>query len=297
MLITFTIGILCCLVVSSEVASTYRGSLSSNSARFVRAGQSSGVFYYQALQLTIRTTGEYTIRSDSLLDTYGYLYANSFDPSYPTQNLIAYDDDSGASGQFLFNATLGYGRTFVLVVTTYAQNITGSYLATAFGPSTIAFHLIPTPTPSPLVPSTYSSSLSYASGTFIPPGLSSGIYYYEAIQVTNYGTGKYTFRSSSPMDTYGYFYSNSFDPTNSLQNLIASDDDSGGSRQFLLNVTLTYGSSYILVVTTYAPGIIGDYSVTALGPATIIFNPIPVTTSTPSTSEYYQQHFKTRRYI
>ena len=148
-----------------------------------------------------------------------------------------------------------------------------------------------------LVPSHYSSALTSHSGIYIRPGQITRSFYYEAIVLIVYSTGNFVVRSSSILDTYGYLYNSSFNPLYPFDNVIASDDDSGGSRQFLLNVTLTYGSSYILVVTTYAPGIIGDYSVTALGPATIIFNPIPVTTSTPSTSEYYQQHFKTRRYI
>ena len=108
------------------------------------------------------------------------------------------------------------------------------------------------------------------SGVFTRPSATTGSsYYYQAIQVYISTGGKYTFTSTSSMDTYGYFYSGSFDSSNPSRNFIGSDDDSGGSGQFRVNVTLSYGGTYILVVTTFPPNIIGSFSITRLGPATV----------------------------
>lgn len=128
-----------------------------------------------------------------------------------------------------------------------------------------------------LVPSHYSTSLSSNSGKYIRPGQTTNDYFYQAIRLTVYTDGKYAFRSSSSMDTYGYFYSDSFDPSNPSENLIVSDDDSGGNRQFLLNVVLTQGESYILVVTTYSTNVFGDFTVHSLGPATVSWTEIAPT--------------------
>jgi len=132
-------------------------------------------------------------------------------------------------------------------------------------------------TSSSLIPSSYSGALSQSSGRFTRPGGAEGSYYYQAIQVTVYTTGTYTFVSSSSMDTYGYFYSDSFDPSYPSRNLIASDDDSGGGGQFRINVTLFYGRTYVLVVTTYSSSTTGSFSITALGPASVSLTSITPT--------------------
>ena len=94
-------------------------------------------YYYEAIQTTTYTSGTYTLRSISSMDTYGCLYSTSFDPSYPTSNLITCDDDSGGSYQFLINYYLQYGTTYILVVTTSGSAITGSYSVTAMGPGSV----------------------------------------------------------------------------------------------------------------------------------------------------------------
>jgi hypothetical protein len=48
----------------------------------------------------IYQTGTYTFTSGSSIDTYGYFYNQVFDPSYPTSNLIAFDDDGEDGNQF-----------------------------------------------------------------------------------------------------------------------------------------------------------------------------------------------------
>jgi len=94
-------------------------------------------------------------------------------------------------------------------------------------------------------------------------------YYYQAIQVTVYTTGTYNFTSSSSIDTYGYFYNVPFDPSYPSQNLITSDDDSGGNQQFQIRISLQSGHKYVLVVTTYGSSVTGSFSVRVTGPASV----------------------------
>jgi hypothetical protein len=120
---------------------TFSGTLSSSSPTFSRPyGGSYLSYYYQAIQTRTYTAGTYILRSTSRtrMDTYGCLYSTSFDPTYPYQNLLTCDDDSGGSQQFLINYYLLSGQTYVLVVTTSIYRITGSYSIIVSGPGSVS---------------------------------------------------------------------------------------------------------------------------------------------------------------
>lgn len=85
----------------------------------------------------VSTTGNYTFTSNSAFDTVGYLYGDAFIPSYPFQNLITSDDDGNTGGQFKISLLLEAGSTYVLIFTTYSQNITGSFLIRVVGPASV----------------------------------------------------------------------------------------------------------------------------------------------------------------
>ena len=69
-----------------------------------------------------------------------------------------------------------------------------------------------------------------------------------------YGTpGNYTFYTSSSMDTFGYLY-------DSDQNLLASDDDSGGSLQFMINYQILESGYYFLRVKDFLTSTNGSYT-------------------------------------
>jgi hypothetical protein len=61
------------------------------------------------------------------MDTYGYIYENSFDPTSPFVNLIKSNDDNNRAGQFKLNIDLQTGTEYILVVTTYNANVTGAF--------------------------------------------------------------------------------------------------------------------------------------------------------------------------
>ncbi len=99
------------------------------------------------------------------------------------------------------------------------------------------------------------------------------------------------------MDTYGCFYDDSFDPSNPSRNLITCNDDSAGSTQFQINVTLQSGGTYVLAVTTYSAAGTGNFSIRAAGPASVALTSITPSTSRPITisSEWISYNNITRK--
>ena len=144
----------------------------------------------------------------------------------------------------------------------------------------LRFVLLEPTTPS--VPTSYASALSSSSPIFSRPGDNDERrFYYQPIQVTVSTTGRYIFASTSELDTWGYFYQTTFDPSAPTVNLIADDDNGGAQRQFRIQVYLQSGSTYILVVTTRGEYASGNFLVSARGPASVVFLPFIASTSRP----------------
>ena len=87
-------------------------------------------------------------------------------------------------------------------------------------------------------------------------------------------SGIYSILGHSTIEIYGYIYENSFNPYNPFENLLLENGVSCGDRQFLFKTMLQAGGKYILVVTTYSPNEIGNYSILASGPDTVILTNI-----------------------
>ncbi|CAF2968431.1 unnamed protein product, partial [Rotaria sp. Silwood2] len=87
-------------------------------------------------------------------------------------------------------------------------------------------------------------------------------------------TGYYIFKSYSNVDAYGYFYTNSFNPSDTTINLLAEDDESGGYGQFLIRYWLQSSQTYVLVFTTYVPRITAAFSIIATGSSNVDFGPV-----------------------
>ncbi|CAF3732021.1 unnamed protein product [Rotaria sordida] len=279
----------------------YSSVLTTNSRRFSRAGEENSNYYYEIFLVTVLTSGYYRFRSNSIVDTYGYLYTNNFIPSSPTLNLLAQDDDTGGSLQFQFTLYLQSTVVYMFVVTTYSQNITGPYTVIASGLTRVNFvpitntSILSSTTNIPIASSSinpsnniitnYINILTNRSSTFIRHG-GSGTFYYEAIQVTVYTTGIYTFRSICTIDTYGYLYVNSFNPNNVTSNLVTSNDDDIGTVQFLMTYRLEAGTTYILIFTTFNPDVTTSFSINVVGPANVNLLRMNLTSTVPSTTRW-----------
>ena len=67
------------------------------------------------------------LKSESSIDTYGYLYRYNFDPTSPYSNLLVSDDDSGGDGQCQMYQYLNIGELYYVVVTTKDADVTGTF--------------------------------------------------------------------------------------------------------------------------------------------------------------------------
>ncbi|CAF0923840.1 unnamed protein product [Adineta steineri] len=228
----------------------------------------------------------YTTLSSSTIDTQGFIYNNSFNTSYPDENLMSFDDDGGGSNkQFMITLVLEAMTKYILFVTTYPGNTLGNFSITGLGPGTINFLEINSSKIQSK--SNYSSALNTSSPVYIHYPDGPTMSYFQAIDISVLTTGIYTILSNSTIDTYGYMYNGTFNPAdtnqnlmlsdddsggNPNQNLLASDDDSGGSSQFMLANILQPMTKYILVVTTYAEGVTGRFTLIGKGPDSISYS-------------------------
>ncbi|CAF5038213.1 unnamed protein product, partial [Rotaria magnacalcarata] len=110
------------------VTSQYSSELTETSGQFCRDGDcSSLVYYYEAFNFNVSAAGSYTFISSSSMDTFGYLYKNSFYSYAPAKNVIAADNDSAGDAQFRLHTLLDTVTAYVLVVTTFKSNVNDSY--------------------------------------------------------------------------------------------------------------------------------------------------------------------------
>ncbi|CAF1516313.1 unnamed protein product, partial [Adineta steineri] len=130
----------------------------------------------------------------------------------------------------------------------------------------------------------YGDSLSCSSSTFSRWSSTNdhGCYFYQANRIETSMNGFYTFFDNSSMDTIGYLYNNSFDPSRPYLNFIAPNHDGATNLQFRMSYTLQSAGSYILVVTTRRENVQGSFQITAVGPSSVYFYPTAITT------DYYQ---------
>ncbi len=72
------------------------------------------------------------------------------------------------------------------------------------------------------------------------------------------------------MDVYGFIYRNTFNPLDPAENLLPADVESSSNFQFRLNIHLSGGMTYVLVMTTYRLKETGTFSIIVLGTNEVI---------------------------
>jgi len=114
----------------------YISQLTTSSSKYSRDAME-GNYYYEAVQVNVLQNGKYTLASDSTMNTYGYIYNDTFDPLNPSKNLIHEDDSSECNGQFKLVIDLQKQMKYILVVTTNNPNVIGSFSILALGPNNV----------------------------------------------------------------------------------------------------------------------------------------------------------------
>ncbi len=111
--------------------------MTTTSCIYARDGSSNSNYYYELYEINVPFNGYYKFTSNSSIDTYGYLYLQSFLPNSPSLNLIISDDDTGGNRQFQFEVYLRSDITYILVLTTYGTSIMGNYQLIIKGLNTV----------------------------------------------------------------------------------------------------------------------------------------------------------------
>ncbi len=125
---------------TSIMESQYSSALTNASQTFCRTGFCSrSSYYYQALLINVSRAAYYNILCNSSMDTYGYIYKNSFNPAAPSANLISYNDDDGGNDQFLLSLYIDTVAKYILVVTTNRISVMGKFSIIATGQGSVSF--------------------------------------------------------------------------------------------------------------------------------------------------------------
>ncbi|CAF1657006.1 unnamed protein product [Adineta ricciae] len=86
-------------------------------------------------------------------------------------------------------------------------------------------------------------------------------YHYEAFEMNVAENRYYTVYSSASINTYGSIYENKFNPLNPAENLLIQNDNGTSNDQFKFELPLYDDTTYVLVVTTSNPMVIGDVTI------------------------------------
>ena len=128
------------LVTRWSVQSSYSSAWTIESQSYCRTSCAvSQNYYYEAIEVRVGAHGTFSLASKSRVDTYGYLYNSSFDPFSPSLNLLLQDDESGYNRQFKLTFVFEPDLIYILVVTTFNSNTTGSFSISGSGPGSVTF--------------------------------------------------------------------------------------------------------------------------------------------------------------
>ena len=119
--------------------------------------------------------------------------------------------------------------------------------------------------------STYSSALGRSSETYFRERCRTPKHYYQALEINIAVSGQYDLWSNSRMKTYGCLYQDTFNLVDPSLNQIASNADGCNNGQFRLQSFLQKSTTYILVVTSFAEGATGPFSILIIGGANVSF--------------------------
>ena len=223
---------------------------------------------YAARTFTVPTTGAYTITVTGTT-TYGvaaYLYSAPFSATAPLTNVLAGDNPGSTNSVVTLTQTLTASTPYVLVVTSYDNGVVGSFTGSVkptpvLGSPVFTASNDTTPTGgSPVF------NRPFANGnTSTPPtslsGIGTSVYYnVSPFTVTTSGSYTITATAATAWGIAAYLYQTAFDPANPLANILAGDNPSGTTSVITLTQTLTAGTQYYLVTSSYTNGVTGSFT-------------------------------------
>ncbi|CAF1649315.1 unnamed protein product [Rotaria magnacalcarata] len=253
----------------SLVQSMNSSALTINSQRFCHPTPCiAAMHFYQVIALNVSMDDKYTIQCHSCMDTYGYLFNTTFDPTDTTKNLVEEGDDYGSSTDIFLTVTLQRSIRYILVSTTYSLSVLGPFSITSTGLVPIVFNLFSNESaPASFVISQGSSSLASTSPVYFRTGTcTTPNFYYNAFAIHVYTAGVCNISLASNFDSYEYLYNNTFNSSARTTNMLQSNDDGTGSTQFFLSYFIDILARYIVVVTTYSASITGPFAINIFGP-------------------------------
>ena len=119
--------------------STYKSKLIASTPTYLRqCGK--GKYHYETIQVNVQMNGVYSFNSNNTNITYGYIYENDFDPSNPTNNLLAESSISCRRYYFKFGTYLKINKTYILVITTYEPYVQGEFSLFVIGPNNVSLN-------------------------------------------------------------------------------------------------------------------------------------------------------------
>lgn len=127
---------------SLDVQSMYSSELTLSGPTYSRTGCFEGRYFYEAIEVKVVKTGNYSLGTNSTMDTYGYIYKNDFNSFHPFMNLLLEDDQSYRNDQFKLVTRLQINITYILVVTTYFPSVTGVFSVLVIGPNNVILNRI-----------------------------------------------------------------------------------------------------------------------------------------------------------
>ena len=112
------------------------------------------------------------------------------------------------------------------------------------------------------------------------------LFYYQLFNVTVQAESEVTFIGGGLRDIFGLLYRESFDSWNVQKNLLAENDDGGGSLKFMIKQKLNPNETYFLIVTTFSPFTQSSFEVTAESRTHVLFQNISRDTNFNQTRQW-----------
>ena len=165
--------LLCSTICFSDLITTFDFDIEESALSYLRPNwnNTNDVFYYNLAYFTVDTGGDWTAQNSSIIshdsfnysntnafqnnpwfaaDTYIYLYDDVFNPTNPTLNLIAQDDDGydGGNGyQFDLTYNIKKDHVYYAVITTYDPEEEIEGVVSILGPQGASINMVTIPEP------------------------------------------------------------------------------------------------------------------------------------------------------